>query len=431
MGHVACMNLSDGTPKLNSSGDQQPRCAVTLVHVTTVPETLKSFFRGQVTHLKERGFQFIGVSSPGPDLDDFARREAVRTYGVPMIRGISLLHDLKSLLALWRLFRQIKPDIVHGSTPKAALLTMLAAVPARVPIRVYTLRGLMIEMPSGLTRGLFYGLEWITCRLADLVIAVSRSVADTMVARKLCTPGKLRVLAHGSSNGVDAEIRFNPLTMDPSAAACKREDMGIPGDATVIGFIGRLVKDKGITELTGAWKRIRDNHEDAWLLLIGPEEPHNPVPSSILEHLRNDTRVRMIDHVPNREMPTYYGMMDLVVLPTYREGFPNVVLEASAMELPVVATRVTGCVDAVVDHVTGILCAPHDATSLAQAIETYLDNAELRARHGQAGRLRVLRDFRSEPIWESLTDEYEQMLRTKGISLSSRAAQDTCNLSKV
>jgi hypothetical protein len=155
MGHVACMNLSDGTPKLNSSGDQQPRCAVTLVHVTTVPETLKSFFRGQVTHLKERGFQFIGVSSPGPDLDDFARREAVRTYGVPMIRGISLLHDLKSLLALWRLFRQIKPDIVHGSTPKAALLTMLAAVPARVPIRVYTLRGLMIEMPSGLTRGLF------------------------------------------------------------------------------------------------------------------------------------------------------------------------------------------------------------------------------------------------------------------------------------
>lgn len=415
------MNLPSRTSKRHSTGYPGSSDAVILVHVTTVPVTLYSFFRGQVPYLRERGFTFVGVSSPGSELDEFARREGVRVYGIPMIRGISPLADLKSLIGLWRLFRRIKPHIVHGSTPKAALLSMLAAALARVPVRVYTLRGLMIEMPSGLTRGLFYGLEWITCRLADMIIAVSRSVADTMIAKTLCSPDKIRVLVNGSSNGVDAETRFNPSLVDPRNVAGTREAHGIPGDATVIGFVGRLVKDKGITELAEAWQRIREDHHDAWLVLIGPPESHNPVPGVILEHFSHDPRVTMLDYVPNREMPTHYAMMDLVVLPTYREGFPNVVLEASAMELPVVATRVTGCVDAVVDQATGILCAPRDPDGLAQSIGTYLDGTELRAEHGQAGRARVLGSFRAESIWAALADEYERLLRDKGIRVSHGA----------
>ena len=164
---ISGMNLPNRLP--GPVSEDAPRCApsVILAHVTTVPVTLRSFFRGQVAYLEDRGFTFVGVSSPGADLDEFADREGVSVYGIPMIRGISVWEDLKSLLRLSRLFRRIKPHIVHGSTPKAALLSMMAATIARVPVRVYTLHGLMIEMPSGLTRWLFRYLEWITCHLAD------------------------------------------------------------------------------------------------------------------------------------------------------------------------------------------------------------------------------------------------------------------------
>jgi len=386
-----------------------------LVQVTTVPLTLQNLFKGQVAYLKGRGFEVIGVSSPGEGLGDWSRREATAVHAVPMVRGISPAADLIALLRLWRLFLRIKPAIVHGSTAKAGVLSMIAATLARVPVRIYTLRGVMMEIRTGPAQKLLKGMEWIACGLADRVLAVSKSVADAVVEEGLCSPTKIRVLVNGSSNGVDARVRFNPARMDPRDRRRLRAKLGVSGDGIVVGFVGRIVRDKGIAELASAWMRIRDQYENAHLLILGPREPQDPVPAEVLEGLTSDSRVITIDLVPNEEMPQYYGAMDMLVLPSYREGFPNVVLEAAAMELPVVAARVTGCVDAVVDGVTGILVPPKDSGSLAAAMRIYLGDPPLRTMHGKAGREQVVRKFRPEPIWEALYDEYLAQIRKKGL----------------
>lgn len=198
-----------------------------------------------------------------------------------------------------------------------------------------------------------------------------------------------------------------------------RSQFCLDEDAIVIGFVGRLVKDKGVVELASAWKRIKNAYEKVHLLIIGPAEPHNPVPNDVLEELGSDNRVTMLDFVSNDEIPTYYGIMDILVLPSYREGFPYVVLEASAMGLPVVASRVTGCVDAVADGDTGMLVPPRDARALGDAIRLYIENPSLRLKHGQAGRERVLRHFQPERIWDALSAQYLLHMYRKGIPLPS------------
>ncbi|MGB6064076.1 MAG: glycosyltransferase family 4 protein [Desulfomonilaceae bacterium] len=407
------------SPKANSSSgrfshEEKPR----LVLVTTVPLTLRSFFQGQITYLKNKGFDIHAVSSPGRDLNEFAQKEQVPIHGITMTRGISPFADVIAAARLWMLFMKIRPAVVHASTPKAGVLSMVAASFARVPVRFYTLHGIMTEIRSGPTKILLKILEWIACTLADQVLAVSRSVMDGVIGQSLCSGGKIKVLAHGSCNGIDALNRFNPAGQDKTKMRGLRSHLLLDEKVIVIGFVGRLVKDKGIVELASAWERIKAGHDNVRLLMIGPKEPQDPVPPRILEKLGCDDRVAMPGFVSNEELPAYYRIMDIVVLPTYREGFPYSILEASAMGLPVVASRVTGCVEAVVDGVTGILVPPRDVQSLVEAICTYVEDPELRVKHGQAGRDRVLAHFRQEPIWEALSEEYLFHIGRKGLSFS-------------
>ena len=400
---------------MRSSAEEKPK----LILVTTVGLTLRSFYQGQITYLKYKGFEVIGVSSGGPDLEEFARREQLPVYEIAMTRGISPLADLKAAVRLWMLFLKIGPTIVHGATPKAGVLSMLAATLAGVPVRFYTLHGVMMEMRKGPAWALLQMLEWITCALADQILAVSRSVVDIVVSQRLCPEHKIKVLELGSCNGIDAGDRFNPANLDQDKKKEMRSQFCLDEDAIVIGFVGRLVKDKGVVELASAWKRIKNAYEKVHLLIIGPAEPHNPVPNDVLEELGSDNRVTMLDFVSNDEIPTYYGIMDILVLPSYREGFPYVVLEASAMGLPVVASRVTGCVDAVADGDTGMLVPPRDARALGDAIRLYIENPSLRLKHGQAGRERVLRHFQPERIWDALSAQYLLHMYRKGIPLPS------------
>jgi glycosyltransferase involved in cell wall biosynthesis len=388
---------------------------VKLVYVTTIPMTIRLFLQGQMEYMKSKGFEVVGVSSPGPDLQELAAFHGIPVHAVNMTRGISPLKDLLALAQLAWLFMRIRPQIVHASTFKAGLLCMLAACMASVVVRVYTLRGLVSELDSGPMNGLFKVLESIACRCACQVFAVSHSVADATVRDGICPRKKIRVLGNGSSNGVDAQNRFNPAVIDEQDALFLRKHYGISRNAVVIGFVGRLVRDKGIIELSDAWSKLRLQYENAYLLIIGPEEPRNPVPQQVMETLRNDPRVKFTGLLPRSAMPRHYRIMDVVVLPTYREGFPNVVLEAAAMELPVVATSVTGCVDAVVSGVTGELVPAKDTLALEAAIRQYLDDPSLRLRHGKAGRERVLNSFTQESIWEAHHNEYLRLLSKKGL----------------
>lgn len=382
-----------------------------LVHVTTVPESL-GFFVGQVGFMKARGFEVHALSSPGPLLDAFGAREGVPTHAVEMPRSISPGHDLGAVRRLAATLRSIRPHVVHSHTPKGGLLGTMAAWMTRVPVRIYHIRGLPLMTATGRRRALLRWTERVACSLAHQVLCVSHSVRDVAIAEGLCPPEKIRVLLGGSGNGVDAAGRFDPARNAPARAELRAKH-SIPAEAEVLGFVGRVVRDKGILELAAAWAALRDEFPAAHLLVVGPLEPQDPVPPATLAALRADPRVHFVG--PADSAP-YYAAMDLLVFPTYREGFPNVPLEAAAMGLAVVATRIPGCVDAVADGETGTLVPAADAPALAGAVRAYLRDPALRAAHGRAGRERALRDFAQEAIWTALHAEYLRLLAARGVA---------------
>jgi glycosyltransferase involved in cell wall biosynthesis len=381
-----------------------------LFHVTTVPLSLR-FLGGQVGFMKSRGYEVEVVSSPGPLLDAFGRAEDVRTHAVPMSRRIDPPGDLLALAWLIRLFERHRPDIVHAHTPKGGLLGMIAAAAARVPVRIYHLRGLPLMTATGTKRVLLAGTERVASALSSRTLAVSLSLRRRALELGLTQAAHIEVVLGGSGNGVDAAARFRP-SADRARGRAKRAALGIPEGALVVGFVGRLVRDKGVVELAAAWARICETRPSAHLVLVGPPEPEDPVPAEVLSALERDPRVHLVGFT--EDVPALYEAFDLVALPTYREGFPNVLLEAAAMGLPVVATEVDGCVDAVAPGVTGELVEARDAAALARAIDGYLGDPERRLAHGRAGRARVLERFEQRRLWEGIEAVYRGLLGDAG-----------------
>lgn len=382
---------------------------VRLVHVVTVPWSL-FFFRGQARSMREHGFDVTIVASPGDQLGRFAADEGVAARPVPLARSIAPHRDVVSIVRLAKALRQLRPDIVHAHTPKGGLIGMIAAWLIRAPVRIYHIRGLPYMTTPGWRGRALKWTEWISCRLAHRVFCVSHSIRDVAVSDGLCPPDKITVFLGGSGNGVDASGRFDPTRYPDRDRVATREALGIGADDLVIGYVGRLVRDKGVEELARAWRDLREHVPNAHLLLVGPEEAKDAIAAETLAGFLADPRVHLTGDVD--DAAPYYALMDVVTLPTYREGFPNVPLEAAAMRLPVVATNVPGCTDAVEDGETGTLVPPRDVDALRDAIARYLDDPKLRETHGAAGRDRVLRLFRQEDIWRATREEYVRLLGT-------------------
>lgn len=378
-----------------------------LVHITTVPLSL-FFLRGQVQYMKSQGFAVYALSSPDEGLEKFGAEEQIPAHGIPMSREISPWRDLVALYRIIRFFRQLAPTIVHAHTPKGGLLGMIGGHLAGVPVLVYHIHGLPYITAAGWKRWVLMATERVSCGLASAVLCVSPSVKDIVLADGLCPKDKIQVLCKGSINGIDATGRFDPARV-ADRRSLVREKYQIPGDAVVLGFVGRLVRDKGIVELDQAWTALRAEFPHLHLLLIGPVEERDNVPPAVLQNLQSDQRVHLTGMV--WDTPEVYSAIDIVVLPTYREGFPVVPLETAAMALPIVATQATGCVDAIVDGVTGTLVPVGDATALAAGIRRYITDAHLRAQHGNAARERVLQDYRPEDLWRATLGEYESLCR--------------------
>ncbi len=385
---------------------------IRLVLIATSPLFL-GFLRGFIRTLKEREFDLYIICSPGELLHQFIQTEQVTGYGVQMPRRITPWQDLLALVRLCLLLRRIRPHIVHAHTPKGGLLGTIASTVCRVPVRIYHVRGLPHLSAAGFKQVVLRWSERVACALAHQVLCVSHSIRQVVIEERICPAHKIKVPASGSGQGVDAEGRFNPARFTEEEKKALRERLGIPGDAIVVGYVGRLVRDKGITELAQAWNALREKHHNLHLLLVGDYEPQDPVPHEIKEQFQSDPRVHLTGWVSDASV--YYPLMHLLVLPSYREGFPNTPLEASAMCLPVVATRIPGCVDAVVDGVTGTLVPPRDARALTEAIERYILQPDLRIQHGTAGRQRVLAEFRPEVIWQALYEQYHLLMKEKGI----------------
>jgi glycosyltransferase involved in cell wall biosynthesis len=383
-----------------------------VLHVTTVPMTLR-FLAGHVAHAKSKGFEVHALSSPGEPLDECARDMQIEVHAAVMPRRITPLVDLAALWRIVRVIRHVRPTVVDAHTPKGGLLAMMAATLCRVPVRIYHQHGLPLMTATGAKRRILRWTERTACRLAHQVICISESLREVLIAEGLCPPEKIKVLEHGSIDGVEADRRFNPARISAESAQLVRARYQIPPGALVIGFVGRIVRDKGLIELTQSWRALREECPSLHLLVAGPFESQDPIPADVEATLRSDPRIHLAGMV--LDMPSMYRTLDLLVLPTYREGFGTALLEAAAMELPVIATRIPGCVDAVRDGETGLLVPVRDAEALTAAIRVYLGDPKLRRQHGANGRHRARRDFHPEMIREALFQEYLRLLGRRGL----------------
>lgn len=396
--------------------EKTDRGGIKLLYVTTVPETIRAFLRGShIDFMKSSGFEVICVSSPGKELDDVGRHNDVQVFGIRMTRGINPIVDLKALFSLYSLFRRIRPDVVNLSTPKASLIGSIAAWLARVPVRIYMNRGTIFINYRGPKRAVYRMLERLTSALCHRTIFVSRSQMEFAKRERTILKDKGIVLISGVCE-IDT-VRFDPDREDiRKTAATIRERFGLPKNGegtTVIGYVGRLERDKGIVELSKVWELLRKRYPKTFLLLVGPwdMEKMNGTVLKIKEKFERDERVRLAGHV--EDVVPYYSIMDLLLFPSHREGFPYAPMEAAAMMIPTVATEVMGCVDAVVEGETGILAPKIDGDEGIEAIFNatagLIDDPDLRKRLGEAGRKRCIRDFSPEKIRRALVDEYRRL----------------------
>lgn len=381
-----------------------------LCYVITHPLTSR-FLRGQLRHMRARGYQVTLISSPGKELEQLRETEDVDIVCVPMAREISPLRDLGALVQLVWMLWKIRPHIVNVGSPKAGLLALLAAFFARIPVRIYTLRGLRLETTRGLTRRILSITERIASVCAHRVICVSQSLCDEFIRQGLVTPSKAVVLGAGSSNGVNA-AEFEPTPSRRAEARNLREQLGIAPNEPVIGYVGRLTRDKGTADLVEAFQKLTNRIPNAWLILVGEFEAGDALDDATVGCIRTHPRIISVGFAGS--VAPYYHMMNVMAFPSYREGFPNAVLEAQASGIPVVGYRATGVIDAITEGVTGRLIPVGAVTDLADALAEYLNNPDLAANHGIRGRQRVLNEFSNERVWDALAVEYQRLLREAG-----------------
>ena len=367
------------------------------------------FLQGQPEYFQNSGFD-VTVIRPEKRSGEWEvpRPDGVRVLEVPMEREISPVRDIRSIWHLWGILRTLRPTVTNVGTPKAGLLGGFAAWLNRVPCRFYTLHGLRFETTTGLRRKLLILAERLACRFAHRVVCVSHSVREKAIASGLVDRERALIFGAGSCNGVDV-ARFAATPQRTWRAAELRRQFGIPSDAPVALFVGRLTCDKGIAELVEAFLQLENRIPNLRLLLVGSFEDGDPLPEDI--HKRLETHDRVILAGPVNDTAPYYAMADVLVLPSHREGLPTVVLEAHAAGKPVIGAAATGIVDLVVDGETGLLFPVGDVSSLADAIARLTEDKALARKLADAGRDQVNRKFRQELIWAALRREYLKVLQ--------------------
>ena len=371
-----------------------------LVGVTN-PQTCL-VLKGRLRALREAGFRVSLLSAPGQLLYDTAQSEQVAAYAVPMERGISPIADIIALFRIWRLLRHLRPDIVEFSTPKAGLLGSFAARICRIPSRVYFLRGLKLETTLGLKRTLLLITERVACACASVVVCNSQSLRNEASRLGIAPASKLVLLGKGSSNGVDLE-RFSP------GISRVRQQLGIPDDVPVVGFAGRLTHDKGLPELLEAFAAILREEPSTRLLLVGWfDAAEDAMGIGLRARIEGHPHIICTGFVA--DTAPYYRAMDLMVLPTLREGFPNVVLEAAATGIAVIGTLCTGSRDAVVPEVTGMLVPPGHPAAICEAVLRLLRNRGRRLEMGNAARAWVVENYENKRVLGMTVDFYQKMI---------------------
>ena len=375
-----------------------------IVHVVNISFVIPYFLGKQLNWFTEKGNKEYVVCSDSEELKEFSERYCFQYMAIDVLRKISITKDIKAVISVAKYIKYIKADVVTGHTPKGGLIAMLAAYITHVPVRIYFRHGLVYETSHGVKRFLLVNIDRLASKLATKIVCVSPSVAKRSLEDKLNSESKQVVLVNGTCNGIDTD-RFSVDSVDKSTLGELRAKLGLKDGDFVIGFAGRLVRDKGIIELVRAYKALRSEHQNVRLMLVGMLEIRDALPEDVVNVIREDEGIIKTGYVGYAEIEYYYALMNVFVLASYREGFPTSVLEASSMGLPVITTKATGCIDSILDGVTGFFVG-HDEKDLETAIMKLYDSVELREKMGKAGRKMVVDNFRNEVVWKEIEKLY-------------------------
>ena len=377
-----------------------------ILHVVNISFVIPYFLGKQLNWFVEKGNKEYIVCSDSEELKKFSKQYNFGYRAIDVLRKISIYKDLKAVVATYKYIKEVKADVVTGHTPKGGLVAMLAAWLARVPIRIYLRHGLVYETSRGLKRSLLVNIDRLASRLATKIVCVSPSVAKRSLEDKLNPASKQIVLANGTCNGIDIE-RFCRDQINTNKYKTLKNDLGIQDSDFVIGFTGRLVKDKGIIELVRAFHSLRQRYKNLRLMLVGMLEVRDALPEDVVRVIKEDDSIIKTGYVSYSDIEYYYALMNVFVLTSYREGFPTSVLEASAMELPVITTRATGCVDSIIDGETGIF-VKHDDKELYDALSQLYDDDIKRKEMGKKGREFVVGHFSPQIVWKDIEKLYQR-----------------------
>ena len=372
-----------------------------LIRTSTIPASLENLLKGQLKMLSKY-YNVLAVSSPGDDMETIEEREGVHTIAIPMERRISLIKDFISLIRLIVLFAKERPDMVHSITPKAGLLSMLAAWITRVPVRMHTFTGLVFPTATGKMQKLLIAMDRLTCFCATHINPEGEGVKRDLVNYNI-TSKPLHIIANGNVNGIDLEYFDKTPEVVEKACSYKKE-----GTFTFC-FVGRMVRDKGINELVHSFLRLYQKDERVRLLLVGPfEKELDPVLPEVEEHILHHPGICYMGY--QNDVRPFLVASDALVFPSYREGFPNVVIQAGAMGLPAIVTDINGCNEIVLPDLNGVIIPSKDEQALYESMKYFASHPVEVERMAANARPLIASRYEQRIVWNALLDEYKSII---------------------
>jgi glycosyltransferase involved in cell wall biosynthesis len=369
------------------------------IRISTIPLSLDVLLQGQLRMLSEH-YEVVGVSSPGEELDKVAQREGIRTIAVPMERKISPFKDLVSLFRLIRLFHREKPWMVHSLTPKAGLLAMTAAWICRVPVRIHMFTGLVFPTTTGLKQKILMATDSITCACATNILPEGKGVKKDLEHFRI-TSKPLQIIGNGNINGIDLEFFDRTPEVLEQAEKYRKEEV------VTFCFVGRIVRDKGMNELVAAFQRLHQAYPNTRLVLVGPfEEKLDPVLPETRQVIEQQAAIEWMGW--QNDIRPFLAASEVFVFPSYREGFPNVVLQAGAMGLPSIVTDINGSSEIITEGVNGSIIPSQNEEALYKAMEKLLDTEE-RRKLAQQARPQIANRYERKALWKELLKFYRSL----------------------
>ena len=382
-----------------------------LIRITTVPMSFKYLLKGQMNFMSKNGFNVTMISSDGQELNDVIENEKCAHIIIPLTRKITILKDLKATYNLYKLIRKEKPDIVHTHTPKAGIIGMLSSYFARVPIRLHTVAGLPLMEATGFKRIVLNLVEKLTYKCSTKVYPNSYGLKKIILNHRFTSENKLKVIGKGSSNGIDTSY-FNPELFSIEENAVLKTNLGIKKTDFVFIFVGRIVSDKGINELVEAFDKISLVEENIKLLLVGPfEDELDPLQKRTKLLIKNNENIISVGY--QNDVRPYFSISNCLVFPSYREGFPNVVMQAGSMCLPSIVSDINGCNEIIENYLNGIVIKVKSVSAIYDAmLEMYTDK-QLYRRIKEKTRNIIKQRYERKLFWGLLLSEYNYLINKK------------------